>query len=108
MQFDFGSYGNFGRPTVSFQKIRVQVRDGAAADSGAELILSGSGRITVTSGGSLESNASTIVVVDPSATHIAREEFNRVTFTFTDVRTGDISRQDGVLDSVTVTALPAK
>ena len=112
VQFDFGTYG---LTTSSFQKLQVQVRDGISSRSGAHLIQSGSGRMTTTSGGSIESNANTLVIADRTARYVSPEIFNRVTFTFTaksatstltftDVSTGDTSSQDGVLDNVVVTA----
>ena len=110
VQFDFGNYGHL---SACFQKLQVEVRDGASPTAGAQLIQSGSGQIVSETDGELEQNTDTLIVADRSCAHEADQEFSRVTFTFTaqstrstlaftDESAGDIVSQDGVLDRVTV------
>ncbi len=110
VQFDFGS---FSWTSLSIQKLRVEVRDGGSPTTGSQLINPGSEQIAATSGGSLESHTGYFDVADGSGTNASSLEFNKVTFTFTakssactlvftDISTGDITSQDGVLDNVTV------
>ncbi len=108
VQFDFGAYG---WTSVSIQKLRVEVRDGGVATSGSEVMDVGSEQIEAVSGGELESHTAYFDVSDGSANIASSQEFNHVTFTFTakssastlvftDISTGDITSQDGVLDHV--------
>ena len=110
VQFDFGSYGH---TSFSEQSLRVEVRDGGSPTSGSQLIDPGSEQIAATSHGALLSRTSYFDVGDGSAATAPSLEFNKVTFTFTakssastlvftDVSTGNIESQDGVLDNVTV------
>jgi hypothetical protein len=110
VQFDFGSYGH---TSFSVQSPRVQVRDGDSPSGGSQLIVPESQQIAAISGGSLVSHEGYFDVRDGSATVAPSREFNQVTFSFiaksststlvfTDVSTGNIESQDGVLDNVTV------
>ncbi len=113
VQFDFGSYGH---TSFSVQTLQVEVRDGGSPTSGSQLIVPGSEQIAATSHGALRSHTSYFDVGDNSAATAPSLEFNKVTFTFTaissastlvftDISTGNIDSQDGVLDHVTVEPL---
>ena len=116
---DFGAIGN---NTTSLSRLQVEARDGVSLGSGAELITSGSGVLTGTTGGSLNQNTNVIQMSDSSGVPAVNgaapnAQFSTITFqftaqsanttfVFTDLSTGGTDGQDPILDNVRIGVVP--